>query len=194
MDLKTVKIKDLKPAAYNPRKELTKDSKEYNKIKNSLDRFGLVQPIVWNEKTGNIVGGHQRFYILKDQGVKDFQVVVVSLDDKEEKALNITLNNTAVSGDWDFDKLTEIVEEIAESDFDTNILGFDEDEINAILAEPDIPDEAEPDAPGAGAAEEAGLERVSCTVTISSEEWDFFKAELDEIVNRFNTIEVHVKK
>ena len=69
-----------------------------SKSKESLETFGCVEPIVWNKRTGNIVGGHQRFKVAKDLGYTEDNVVVVDLEDTQEKSLNLALNK--VSGQW----------------------------------------------------------------------------------------------
>jgi ParB-like chromosome segregation protein Spo0J len=61
LNMQTMPIDRLKPAKYNPRKDLKPGDPAYEKIKRSLHDFGYVDPIVWNEVTGNIVGGHQRY-------------------------------------------------------------------------------------------------------------------------------------
>lgn len=97
MDISKVKVQkipltELKPAAYNPRKDLTKEDKEYQKLEKSLDSFGNVQPIVFNKRTGNVVSGHQKLKILQEKGFKETDCIIVDLEEKEEKALNIALN------------------------------------------------------------------------------------------------------
>lgn len=107
--------------------------KEYEKLKNSIIEFGNVEPIVWNERTGNVVGGHQRLTVLIDLGYKEVPCSVVDLDEAEEKLLNIALNK--IKGAWDYDKLEELL-----SDFDyevASISGFSEDEIAVLLARND---------------------------------------------------------
>ena len=93
----------LNPAAYNPRKDLKPGDKEYEKLKRSIAEFGYVEPIIWNKTTGNVVGGHQRLKVLLDLGQTEIDCVVVELDDKREKALNLALNK--IQGDWDETKL-----------------------------------------------------------------------------------------
>ena len=60
MNLQRIPIEKLKPAKYNPRKDLKPGDPAYEKIKRSLNDYGYVDPVIWNEVTGNIVGGHQR--------------------------------------------------------------------------------------------------------------------------------------
>lgn len=78
----------------------------------SIRRFGLVQPIIWNRATGHVVGGHQRLKALSEQGVVETDVVVVDLPEMEEKALNVALNSSAIAGEWTPDALP-LLDEIA---------------------------------------------------------------------------------
>ena len=79
MKLRTLPIGKLQPAPYNPRKPLRPGSAAYRQLERSLAEFDLVQPIVWNEATGHVVGGHQRLEILRHKGAKKVEVAVVSL-------------------------------------------------------------------------------------------------------------------
>ena len=124
-------LKALKRAAYNPRKKLQQGDKEYEKIRTSIEVFGNVEPLVWNERTGNLVGGHQRMTVLRDLGYTEADVVVVDLDDAEEKQLNVTLNK--VKGRWDFDKLAELLGSME----DITPTGFEEWEVDSLNADYD---------------------------------------------------------
>lgn len=133
MDIKRVKMSDLKHAEYNPRKNLKKGDVEYERLKKAIQEFDYIDPIVWNERSGKIVGGHQRAKVLKDLGHKEVDVSVVNLDEEKEKALNLALNKTG--GDWDYEKLKDLLVEIDTGNFDIEITGFGEDEIEKLLAE-----------------------------------------------------------
>jgi len=76
MELKKKKVKDLKPAGYNPRINIKENKSLYKKLESSIDKFGLVEPIIWNKKTGHVVGGHQRLQILKDKKIDETYRVV----------------------------------------------------------------------------------------------------------------------
>ena len=96
-------IKDLKPAEYNPRQST---QKQETKLKESLEKFGVVEPIIVNENEDRkniIVGGHFRVRELKKLGYKEVDCVLVNLSVEDEKELNIRLN--ANTGEWDFDIL-----------------------------------------------------------------------------------------
>lgn len=67
MIIKTMKIDDLIPASYNPRKDLKPGDPEYENLKRSIKEFGYVDPIIWNKQTGNIIGGHQRVKVMKSR-------------------------------------------------------------------------------------------------------------------------------
>ncbi len=122
------------PAAYNPRKDLQPEDSEYQKLSQSLDRFGCVEPVVWNERTGNVVGGHQRLKILLAAGETELDGSVVNLSDADEKALNIALNK--IVGEWDTAALTELLQELsADSSVDETLTGFDQGELDSLLAD-----------------------------------------------------------
>lgn len=100
MNIKTLPLSQLKPAKYNPRQS-TKKQEEH--LSASLAKFGIVEPIIYNEQTGYIVGGHFRVRELKKLGYKEVPCVVVDLSPEDERELNIRLN--ANTGGWDWDGL-----------------------------------------------------------------------------------------
>ena len=71
LDIRNIPIGKIKPAAYNPRKDLQTGDAEYQKLLKSLDEFDCVEPLIWNRRTGNLVGGHQRFKILLARGDRE---------------------------------------------------------------------------------------------------------------------------
>ena len=95
LKLKPMKLSELKPAPYNPRAIKEKNAE---RLGASLDAFGLVQPIIVNTRTGHVVGGHQRLEALEARGIETTDVVVVDLDDAQERALCIALNNPRAQG------------------------------------------------------------------------------------------------
>lgn len=139
---KNIPMSELKQATYNPRRDLRPGDAEYEKLKNSILNFGYVEPIIWNERTGNIVGGHQRAKVLQDLGYSEAMCIVVDLTDEQEKALNIAMNK--ISGEWDVPLLTELLKELDESDFDVTLTGFDADELGEMFGDVN-PDELKGD-------------------------------------------------
>ena len=122
---------DLLPADYNPRKDLKPGDAEYEKLKRSIEQFGYVEPVIWNQTTGRVVGGHQPLKVLMDLGMTEVDCVVVAMDEEKEKALTIALNK--ISGDWDKDKLALLIADLQGADFDVSLTGFEPAEIDALF-------------------------------------------------------------
>lgn len=131
MQIVKKKIEDLKPADYNPRKDLKPGDKEYEKLKRSLKEFGYVEPVIWNETTGRLVGGHQRLKVLKDLGYTEIDCVIVKLTEEKEKALNIAMNK--ISGEWDNNLLASLLKELDQEGFDVTLTGFDLNEAKELF-------------------------------------------------------------
>lgn len=121
MKLTTVKITDLISPEYNPR-DITPE--DMDKLKTSITEFGYVDPIIVNDVNNHIVGGNQRYEALLELGFEDVEVSFIHEPDlNREKALNIALNK--ISGDWDFGKLTEILDDLELNGFDITLTGFE---------------------------------------------------------------------
>ncbi len=134
MRIRKVPVEQINPAAYNPRLDLQPGDAEYEALERSIDSFGCVEPLVWNERTGNLVGGHQRFKVLKAKGLKQIEVSVVDLPPEQEKALNLALNK--VQGDWDNEKLARLLNELIETpDLDFALTGFEVQDARDIISE-----------------------------------------------------------
>ncbi|MGN8712600.1 site-specific DNA-methyltransferase [Hornefia butyriciproducens] len=131
MNIEKKNVKDLLPADYNPRKDLKPGDPEYEKLKRSIEQFGYVEPVIWNENTGRVVGGHQRLKVLTDMGITEVDVVVVDMDTEKEKALNIALNK--ISGEWDTEKLALVIADLQGTDFDVSLTGFDPEELEDLF-------------------------------------------------------------
>ena len=122
-----------KPAKYNPRKDLKPGDPAYEKIKRSLHEFGYVDPVIWNEVTGNIVGGHQRYKVLTAEGATEIDCVVVHIENpQEEKALNIALNKAV--GEWEPVALADLLNDLKLSGYDVDATGFDAAEIDDLFS------------------------------------------------------------
>lgn len=133
MNHQMIPISKLKPAKYNPRKDLKPGDPAYEKIKRSMTEFGYVDPVIWNEVTGNIVGGHQRYKILKADGATEIDCVVVHIEDsQQEKALNIALNKS--TGEWEPVALADLITDLQTSGYDISATGFDAAEIDDLFS------------------------------------------------------------
>lgn len=130
MEFKKLKIEELIPASYNPRKDLKPGDKEYEKIKNSIAEFGYADPIIVN-KDSTIIGGHQRLKVLKHLGYTEVDCVIIDIDKTKEKALNIALNK--VSGEWAPELLAELIKDLQAADFDISLTGFEPPEIDELF-------------------------------------------------------------
>ncbi len=95
--IETKSLRELAPAPYNPR-QISPEA--LAGLRGSVERFGLVEPIVFNRRTGRVVGGHQRLKVLEAMGETQTQVVVVDLPEAEEKALNVALNSPSIAGEF----------------------------------------------------------------------------------------------
>lgn len=127
----TVSIDKLNPALYNPRKDLKAGDKEYEALKKSITEFGYIEPIIWNKTTGNVVGGHQRLKAMTDLGHTEVDVVVVEMDETQEKLANIALNK--IHGDWEFSKLADLLTELDTGAIDIDVSGFDQIELEKVM-------------------------------------------------------------
>lgn len=158
------KLCDLTAAEYNPRKALTPEDSEYQKIKRSIEEFGYVDPIIINED-GTIIGEHQRCAVLKDLGWKEVDVVVVSLDKQREKALNIALNK--ITGEWDELKLKDLLMDLDLGDYDISLTGFESTDLTELLDRLSV----EPETVDDGFDEEAVLEEIKEPRTKLGDVW-----------------------
>jgi hypothetical protein len=95
--IERVKLDDIKPAPYNPR-SISAEAKRG--LLASIRRFGLVQPLIVNRRSGLLVGGHQRLEALRESGATDADVLFVDLPDAEERALNVSLNSDRIAGEF----------------------------------------------------------------------------------------------
>lgn len=132
-EIKKIKRSQIKLAAYNPR-TITDEARK--RLKKGLKKFGLVQPLVWNETTGVLVSGHQRLSIL-DETYKypdndyTLTVSVVHLSEKDEKILNVQLNNQSMMGEFDYDALRDMQFEAP----DLDQLGFSDSDLDIVFGE-----------------------------------------------------------
>jgi ParB-like chromosome segregation protein Spo0J len=177
-ELRRLPINQLKPAPYNPRREL--DSQARRKLEASLREFGLVEPLVWNELTGHVVGGHARLRILREMGVEEVPVSVVRLSPEREKALNVILNNREAQGRYDPAKLAELLDEL-DGLPEQELTGFDDDDLAALKLEPlpDLPLLEEPD-------------EVEVTIVTTRNGYDRLAPRLDQMIRDFD-LTCHVK-
>lgn len=127
MQIERKKISDLNRASYNPRIDLIPGDMEYENLRRSITTYGMLIPVIWNKRTGNVVGGHQRLTVLENEGETEVDVSVVDLDETQERQLNVALNK--IEGGWDEDKLAALLSELGE---DAILTGFTQQEIDSL--------------------------------------------------------------
>ena len=135
-------IDDLKFADYNPR-QLTEQ--QYKHLKDSISRFGLVDPIIINknkDRKNTIIGGHQRTRVAKTMGITEIPCVEVDLDIDRERELNIRLNKN--TGGWNYDMLADLfdMKDLMEFGFNEKSLVGLFDDIDYSILEDTAIDEA----------------------------------------------------
>lgn len=186
MNIQRLPIEKLIPAPYNPRVTLKPGMPGYKRLERSLREFDLVQPLVWNQRTGHLVGGHQRLEILKARGDREVDIVVVDLPLAKEQALNVALNNPLVGGAWDAGKLIDVMQELqASPEIDLALTGFDERELADLLLSPDVSCGDDDDD-----LDQAEVVRVQFQV--ESAQWNVVRKELDPILAAHG-IRAHVR-
>lgn len=134
IEKRRVPVSMLKPADYNPRKDLKPGDEEYEKLKASVAAYGYVEPIVWNEVTGNIVGGHQRLKVLIADGATEVEVSVVHIEkDADEKSMNIALN--AARGEWEPTALADLLDDLQNDGYDLTLTGYTAPEVDDLMSQ-----------------------------------------------------------
>lgn len=115
-------------AKYNPR---TISPAAKSKLKKLLKKWGLLEPVIVNRRTMNLVGGHQRLACLDAlEGSQGYllDVSMVSLTDKEEREANVMLNNLELQGEWDLKLLADLLPEVSLED-----VGFEQTTLDVIF-------------------------------------------------------------
>lgn len=185
MNIQRIPAEKLKPAKYNPRKDLKPGDPAYEKIRRSIHDFGYVEPVIWNEVTGNIVGGHQRYKILVSEGATEIDCVVVHIENvQDEKALNVALNKAV--GEWEPMALADLLTDLQQSGYDLGATGFDAAEIDDLFSSVNNKDakddefDADPDAvkplAKTGDLWTLGRHRMMCGDSTKPEDVDFLMA------------------
>lgn len=181
-EVRILPVSQLIPAPYNPRIKLRPGSAPYRKLAASLREFGLVEPLIWNEATGHIVGGHARLSLLKEIGVTEIPVSVVRLEPAREKALNIVLNNREAQGEFDVEKLGELLADLKDLP-ELELTGFD----HAILKHLELQPEPVP-----AETTEATEEKLLLSIELNRPEYEQIKPVVDEWIQTLG-VRTHLK-
>lgn len=188
--IEKIKRSEIKIAEYNPR---TISERNRNNLKKAIKKHGLVAPLMFNKRTGNLVGGHQRLSVLdelNDSQDYELDVSVIDVDEKEEKAINIALNNKNLQGTFD----GELLANLSLDGFDLMKDGFfSEVELKLDFGISfDKPKEKPPEEEKIEQTEEEALEEMMNTVNQAKEkkkaERDQIKSEKDQGIHKTSTI------
>jgi ParB-like chromosome segregation protein Spo0J len=172
MNVEVRQIKSIGLAKYNPRKI---SDQALDSLVQSIERFGFVTPVIVNDRTGILVGGHQRIKAAKKLGLKDVPVVAVNLDESEEKALNVALNK--ISGEWDLDLLRGVLEDVQAAGLDLSLTGFSDEEWREL----DQSVEALAEMPELATGDRAPIQQM--TFTLHDEQAAIIKQAMDAAKN-----------
>ncbi len=96
-EISDIKLSDIKPAPYNPR-EISNEA--LSGLRHSLEKFGYVDLMVVNKRNMRVISGHQRYKILQAEGIETLTAILVDVDEIQEQAMNVTLNNQEIAGYW----------------------------------------------------------------------------------------------
>lgn len=125
----TIKVSEVKLNDYNPRKISEKD---FNNLKKSLKEFGILRPLIINKQSNNLISGHQMLKAAIELKIEELPVQYVELSDAKERALNLAMNK--ISGEFEEDKLIELIQQINEKNEDViGLTGFSTEEITYLL-------------------------------------------------------------
>jgi hypothetical protein len=150
-DIQTISREAINMAQYNPR---FIDEKNKKALEKGLKKNGLVEPLIWNKRTGNLVSGHQRISILDklERGTNyELTVAAVDLDETEEKILNVQLNNQTMQGQFDIGLLGDLA---LDADINFGDFGFDDFDVKFMFGDDDHFQELFPDSKDVTAAKE----------------------------------------
>jgi ParB-like chromosome segregation protein Spo0J len=148
----------------------------YRKLRASIERFGLVEPLVWNAASGRLVGGHARLRILKDLGFAEVPVSVVRLSPDREKALNVVLNNQEAQGRYDPKKLAAVLKSLAGLPA-LKDSGFDHATLRTLTLAPAGPPPADREP-----------NRVEVTLEIPAAMFETVEPKLDRLVREYDLV------
>lgn len=137
MEIKTVKINELKPHPKNPR--VHPDS-AIDKLVRSIKEFGWTNPILVS-KDGYILAGHARLKAAEKAGIQEVPVIYLELEGAKAEAYLIADNRLQDETDWDLPKLKDLLQELDTGEFDLELTGFDMGEIEDLMTQFHVPEE-----------------------------------------------------
>ena len=137
MEIKTVKINELKPHPKNPR--VHPDS-AIDKLVRSIKEFGWTNPILVSTD-GYILAGHARLKAAEKAGIEEVPVIYLPLEGAKAEAYLIADNRLQDETDWDYEKLKDLLQELDTGELDLELTGFDIEEIEDLMTQFHVPEE-----------------------------------------------------
>jgi len=135
-DLQVVRwpVERLLPYARNAR---THSDEQVAQIAASIAEFGWTNPILAGGD-GVVIAGHARLLAARKLGITEVPVIILDhLSESQRRALVIADNRLALNAGWDEEMLRVELDALREDDFNLDLLGFGDDELEALLSEPD---------------------------------------------------------
>jgi hypothetical protein len=131
--VETIHRSELVNADYNPR---TISDDALKRLSAAVKKLGIVQPPVWNRRTGRVVGGHQRLRALDAlHRTNDYtlDVAVIDVDEKQEVETNLALNNESIMGDFDLDLMADLKDRFDMAALDFKAAGFTDADLDLMF-------------------------------------------------------------
>lgn len=135
VEIQKLKLNTLKIPEYNPR---IFPEEEMQKLIKNIEENGYLELIVVNKRNNHIVSGSHRYKALQFLGYKEIDCIVIDIDENREKALNIAMNR--IGGFFDEDKLETIIRQLNETNFDLELTGLADFELDVMLSDIEIED------------------------------------------------------
>jgi site-specific DNA-methyltransferase (adenine-specific) len=140
LQIQEIDLARLRPWEDNPRR----NDHAVDAVAESIRSFGFNVPILCNQNL-TIVAGHTRWKAAQKLGMTTVPVIVVEMNDAQQRAFSIADNKTAEIADWDFPKLRDILEELRSEDIDIKSLGFSDEELRRLLLDENADEDAVPE-------------------------------------------------
>jgi DNA modification methylase len=126
-----VKVEELVPWTQNPRK----NEAAAKKVRESIERFGFGAPLLVRKANNQIIAGHTRFLAAKALSIREVPVRFMDLSEEDSQLLALADNKLTEITEWDETLLATVLQELKAQDVDVLASGFDQDEIDRLLAE-----------------------------------------------------------
>jgi hypothetical protein len=131
-----VPVADLIPYARNSR---THSESQVAQIAASIQEWGFTNPVIVDED-GVIIAGHGRVMAAQQLGLPEVPAMTArGWTDAQKRAYVIADNRLALNAGWDYEKLAAELDDLRDGEFDLNLLGFEQKELNELIGTPNLP-------------------------------------------------------